>query len=124
MSRVIFKKLEDPVYKRNIYLGIGDQEKVLKQFARDTKLKNEPLDVVPSRLGMVWQAPNGAILIWLHKFSSAAEDIDTMVHEIFHLVHSVMDCIGGRLTDSSEESYAYLAGYYASQISELYKKYK
>lgn len=124
MSKVIFKKLEDPVYKRNIYLGIGDQGECLKKLYKATGTKNEPLDVEPGRIGMVWQVPNGAFYIWLGKFSSKPEDVDTLIHEVFHLVHSVLDCMGARLTNASEEAYAYLAGYYTKQIVEIHKKNK
>lgn len=42
--------------------------------------------------------------------------LSVLAHEIFHCVHAIMKRIGQRLTDDSEESYAYLTEYIFSEI--------
>lgn len=47
-----------------------------------------------------------------------------ITHETFHAVCRILnDWAGTNLTDSSEEAYAYLAGYIAEQITDIYKKH-
>lgn len=49
---------------------------------------------------------------------------ETVAHESFHMTKKVMDIVGCKLTESSEEAYAYLLSYIIRKIRACYKNYK
>lgn len=59
---------------------------------------------------------------WLIIFKST--DLNTIAHEVFHIVMWHNKYIGQRFNGSSEESYAYLFGYLISEIHEFVKNSK
>lgn len=59
---------------------------------------------------------------WLIAFKST--DLNTIAHEVFHIVMWHNKYIGQRFNSSSEESYAYLFGYLIQEIYEFIKTSK
>lgn len=58
----------------------------------------------------------GHYLIHFHQ-----TDLNTIAHEVFHVVMWHNKYIGQKFNNGSEESYAYLFGYLISEINELVK---
>jgi len=52
----------------------------------------------------------------------ASKDISSMAHEVFHAVHNICQYKGLWLTDSSEETYAYMIQWILMEIIRLRKK--
>jgi hypothetical protein len=61
---------------------------------------------------------------YLMRFRISAKSPDfknTLAHEMFHLVFKILDRAGMKLTNESQEAFAYLQGYLVEQI---YKRCK
>lgn len=59
---------------------------------------------------------------WLIAFKST--DLNTIAHEVFHIVMWHNKYIGQKFNNGSEESYAYLFGYLIQEINEFVKTSK
>lgn len=57
-------------------------------------------------------------LIRIWKQEDMKELINTITHEVFHFVKRILKTKGLKLTNSSEEAYAYLTGYINGEIYE------
>lgn len=64
---------------------------------------------------------HGSCLIRLKSLENKGGFMSTVSHEIFHAVHNIAHYRGLKLTNSSEETYAYMIGYLTK---EFYKKVK
>jgi hypothetical protein len=51
-------------------------------------------------------------------------DDDTVTHEVFHLTIAILNSAGIRMSDKSEEAYAYLNGYLNGKILKIIDKIK
>jgi hypothetical protein len=58
----------------------------------------------------------GQSVIWLYKKPSNIEDLSFLNHEIFHAVYCILERVGITLTESSEETFAYLTQYLTKKI--------
>lgn len=54
--------------------------------------------------GTTWQLDNGLVIVRLRPGVS----IGCLAHELFHAISNVMDWVGMKLSQDSEEAYAYL----------------
>jgi hypothetical protein len=61
---------------------------------------------------------NGFTLIRLRCIPKEAYHFGVLQHEIFHAITCLMDHVGMKLTDESNESYAYLIGYATTEVYE------
>lgn len=55
-------------------------------------------------------------IIWMPSIPKYTNDFAILQHEIFHTVISVLDHVGLKLCDESEETYSYLVQHYTKQI--------
>lgn len=125
MTRKPFvKKLADPIYRRHIYLAVGEQKGSLRKLEKVLGFDEGYLEYDRRRVGSVWSLQEGPFIIWFPKLGYNAFDLDTMMHEVFHLTFAALDSVGLKLSDTSEEAFAYYAGYMTGQIVDAVKKYK
>lgn len=67
----------------------------------------------------LWEG--GSFLIRIKGNPNSAKFHATVNHEIFHVVHDLLDGIGIKLSNDSEEAYAYVIGYLTEQFYLNYK---
>ena len=124
MKKPFVKKLDDPVYCRTVYLGVGPRPVIAKKLEKLLDMGDGELERNQNSVGCVYYLPRGTFAIWLKQYTGSIDDIDVLVHEVMHLVHGCLDLIGMKLHDHSEEAYAYYAGFWTKQILETIKKHK
>lgn len=77
---------------------------------------DESLSLSDTTLGRATLFPCNRTLIRLKYFPSTATDHGIISHEIFHAVDFLLDRVGMKLTESSNEAYAYLIGYITQEV--------
>lgn len=108
-----------------------------------TQISIEPY---PKKLFLVIDEPDAEVMMWFHKenddyrgiyklpeedeartirtpkgntvvrFSKFPECHGSIAHEAFHAAYSILDYVGMRLTDDSEEGFAYMVDYITRKI--------
>lgn len=68
--------------------------------------------------------PNGQTLLYMKRKPETHFELGTLAHEIFHCTCFIMDRVGIKLTDESDEAYAYLIGYLTNEILKKIDKIK
>jgi hypothetical protein len=91
-----------------ILLEYAKMERI-EQLMESIELKNSFGLVV-----RLWEG--GSFLIRLSHNKNKAKFKATVSHEIFHMAHSLLSGVGMKLSDDSEEAYAYLIGYVTEQF--------
>ncbi len=105
------------VYPFDILVWFGSTDSMGKWLKK--YLAKEDVEALLShefRKGKCAMLPTGQTVLWLPRVPQDAGDMATLSHEIFHAVCFILDKIGMRLDDSSEEAYAYLIQYVSKQI--------
>ena len=120
-KKIIIKKIADNLYNRSVFVAVGEQNETMRKFEKYHKLDPGTLVPDPRAGGALFYLPSGGFLVWLEHYKGSAQDTNILIHEVFHLVHAVLGQAGLRLTDDSEEAYAYLAGYFAREITKAIK---
>jgi hypothetical protein len=95
------------LYSVDVLFTIGTTEsQVIRETERRLKrpLTTEERDAFRfSGNGKSIHLLNGACVLWLR-----AKSLSVLAHEIFHVATFILDRAGIKLTDSSDEAYAYL----------------
>lgn len=65
---------------------------------------------------------NGVDHFWI-QFKALPTSLDTISHEIVHLVNAVCKSRGIKLDPDNDEAQAYLTGWVTSVVTKLFKKY-
>lgn len=116
-------RIDVPLYRRKIVAYIGhsfsEMEKALK---KEFGISVEEWVDSKFHVGAVWSVRNietgmNSICFW----SAKPEDIENFSHEVFHLTDMIMTDAGVKLSDDSNEAWAYLHGYL---FKKLYKPKK
>ena len=64
----------------------------------------------------------GVYYIWMREKPNEAQTFSILSHEIFHFATALMEKVGMKLTEESEEAYAYLIQFITKSIlKEFYK---
>ena len=110
-----FRHLNCGVYPYDILFTIGTTKEEVEKYIIekcDYQLdEEEKVEIRFSGGGRFVRLKSGAMVLWVR-----TNTVDIIAHEVFHATCSIMDSIGASLTDSSEESYAYLTEYIWKQI--------
>lgn len=122
----IFKIISLKVYPMTLFLSIGQTDEELKKCARKHfKLINgfiedsfKDWEENPGIKARVLMHSSGDSIM---RFRTGREIPNTIAHECFHIVNHVMTTIGGPLTESSEESWAYLLGYLVEEVTNEFR---
>ncbi len=59
---------------------------------------------------------NGGTILWLRDYPKSAQSLATITHEVFHAVYFVLDKVGIKISDDSDELVAYMQGYLVEKI--------
>lgn len=95
------------VTKRDIDLFYYDNNTLLTDDERNILLKDLDDEQIN---GLTMYTDSGNVIVWLRE----KDNINNVVHEIFHVVNIIMSSRGIKLTDEGEP-YAYLMGWITQQ---------
>ena len=117
----MIKNLTIPIYDRTVIFHCGERDELENHLARHFKNKALAHDVADhvswENLGCVVGSPEiNEIVIHLHKIPDDCEMSGVLAHEIFHAAVNVASTAGIKLTDESDEVYAYIVGYITKMI--------
>jgi hypothetical protein len=106
------------IYPCKVLVSLGDEPSELIRILKKWLPKNlhGELDGIDFHRGKYVMFSNGASFIWMDRVPVSSADISCLVHEIFHCVCGIMDRIGSKLTDETEEPYAYLLDFLTREI--------
>lgn len=117
----MIKKFKVPIYNRTVIYHHGERDELEISLERHFKSKATANDIADhvswENLGCVVSSPEmDEIIIHLHRSPNDSNMFGTLAHEIFHVVNNIADRAGLKLTDASDEAYAYLTGYITETI--------
>ena len=107
------------IYPFDIIVSIAESDEVL--FPR---LERRGIDITDSGIGVYSDTQRGRTimfngnqtLIRMYEHRNTPEWHGNLDHEIFHAVDFLMDRIGMKLTNDSDEAYSYMIGYVTKEI--------
>lgn len=103
------------IYNTYVIVVIGDKKHINKYLSKHGFKKIDTSDV-EGAAGYTFQLEEG-ILLWLkHKPPFPAYHMGCLVHEIFHCAEFILSKVGIKLSNKSDEAYAYLMGYITENI--------
>lgn len=110
------KNIEIPIYRLGFTFCIGTRQEVA-DLLDDQSLAG---DSAEGSVFVKTQDGANVFVMWLKEFElSNNENVGTLTHEVFHLVHAFTKERGLWLEDASEETYAYLSGYIMEQCLDF-----
>lgn len=115
MKKLIVKRIGPDLYNRCLTFMYGTKDQIDKAMARIEKEHYEPmLERNRAKYQVYVHNSFQADYILLRSDIPVGERYPVLAHEVFHFVHMSLQTAGVRLTDDSEEAYAY----YISDIME------
>lgn len=110
----------DDLYRNGLHLLVGPAEKAQQWIARHLGARDLEDNWEVGALTF-YQEPD--IGIWFPRFRpSSAEDLSILAHECFHVTNYTLRPAGLRLTDASQEAYAYHLGWVYREYLERLKR--
>lgn len=108
------------VFYRDILIVFGNEKELRKSLSKyHSKEEVDRLvdEVDFSNKGnVVYDSYNKAFFLWMPEKPKTSKDLGFLIHEVFHATCAVMSAIGIKLSDDSEEAYAYLIGFLTEKI--------
>ena len=102
--------LEIPIYRVRIKIITPEKNKIL---TKDWNQDESDYDATAEP----YLKQDGTVLIRINKFS-----LENIVHELYHATDFIMNYIGHKRTDESDEPSAYLIGYMFKEILKIKDK--
>jgi hypothetical protein len=121
MKKTLVRTLKLPLYHFDLMVAIGETvEKAIESTPKLRSLKHSDYDYTNMLGCYAWHSDKQIYAVIL------AEDakLDTIAHESSHAAFHLLQSIGIKLADSSEEAFTYLIGYYTNEISKIMIQYK
>jgi hypothetical protein len=107
-------KIKIPIYGRELRIVIADNVQTgLKKLGLD-EFEGDEVEAC------VVEDEDGVINLVIQPDAG----VNTIAHEAFHIANGVLDDVGMKLCENSEEGYAYLIGWVAEQIEKTIKQIK
>lgn len=107
------KTITIPMYYRGVLVFIGSSEQLMGYLDRHYPSYASVVQTFEyTRAAAYTFKLDGDALIFAPRIPSSAE----MVHEIFHATRHILDIVGVKLSDDTEEVFAYLMEYLSEQI--------
>lgn len=110
-------KIHDNVYRVTLYFIVGSERDkckawLVKNFGDVSDLNfNEPVGAKT-----MWHEDNHKkVAIWL----SDSKNLGYLVHELTHIVHRILSYRGLKLTDETEEAYAYYTEFWFNSCKQI-----
>lgn len=121
-NKILFKRLLDSVYDRRIYVAVGSAEECVPKINKKFGLTLDVSDFEGDsgqhiEVGNEDDKVVDSFVIWLEN----AKDLAVISHEVFHAAHRIMKYVGIKLSDDSEEAYAYFIESIVRQIVQAVK---
>lgn len=120
MSAGVLQNIEIPIYR--IVINVMVHKNCAKAVKLSKRLTKEFYKAYS------WDNMYGAYVYSekqnIHAIVLAQDaEIETIAHECFHAVMSVLQCKGIRYSQKSEECFAYVLGYLVSKVVEVKEQY-
>lgn len=111
------------IYVKDLMFFVGDPEVLLDKLDRyfvfaDGVIEDIKEDFKITSKGKTIITEENQTLIWIPKLPETPMDFCYLQHEIFHATTMILKASGLKLTDKSDEAYAYLNGYITRKIYE------
>lgn len=112
----MIKKLNVHPYPKKVWLIWEELDSnVMYEFSKEPDDYSGIYSVPPTSEGETIRTKKGNVVI---RFHTAPTNPGSIAHEAFHAVTNILDYIGMKLSDESEEAYSYLLDSIVSQIHE------
>lgn len=117
--------LHEEIYLFDLFFFYKNEskEQVLEFVKNNNSYAHDTTEVVDTLFNKIkkgkYVSHNSTCIIYIKDFEDTSYCYGTITHEVFHLVHNIMKSRGLKLTDSSEEAYAYLIGFVNRTIFDL-----
>ena len=114
-----------PIYEAMVIVSYNtSQDALIKALKADEVCDEKDILVFELSKEEYTPTPKGAItiemgnvyIIDISKHDNKFSLHNTITHELFHVVHMLLQQKGLKLTDDSQEAYAYLIGYLTEEI--------
>lgn len=116
------------VYPFTLILSINDSKKEVKRFFKENKLKCKHDCFIKNSDAIFIKFANNQFFIRIKNWKNKSKQIGLLSHELLHCTFSVMNEIGVRYSDESEEAYTYFFQYLLEQslkeIEKIFGKLK
>jgi hypothetical protein len=115
------------LYPFDVLVSTDTQENIVRRLRRICDLDDEEiaaLEMAPTCQGRCVMLKSGGVVIRLRYEPNTPVRTSNLVHEVFHAVHMLFDRIGIRLSDDSDEAFAYAIQYLTREILERFKQKK
>ena len=116
--------VQDQVFNRTFEIFVGDREfsgeLIRRKYGVSHEIINECMPISTQGDSFSLATANGSdtiFFIWLSKYN-----IEYLVHEAFHTVYMALDLVGMKLSDETNETFAYYLGYLCRTIENELKK--
>lgn len=117
-------KITGTVFDLDTYVIITkDQEKAYKLAVSVLDSSNVDKSIFQNR-GAVMFGVGTPIVLWIPSIPKNTEDYSILNHEIFHLSSAILRWAGIRLSEDTDELYAYMIQYYSKTIFEEIEEIK
>ena len=105
------------IFPFEIMVCFGDKSKMFKSLEKYIS-KCDLIDFKKRtfKKGCYSMFNGGQSLIWIYRKPLDIQDLSLLNHEIFHAVTYILERVGITLSESSEETYAYLTQYLTEKI--------
>ncbi|HMT01783.1 MAG TPA: hypothetical protein PKD00_00495 [Burkholderiales bacterium] len=112
------------IYPFSIIVFYGNDKSLLSKKLKKYLFKEdiEYLKTIEFHRGKSIMFTSGQTLLWLKEEPNNPETLAILNHEIFHCVCFIMEKVGIKFSDDSDEAFAYLIEYVSKQIYKKLKK--
>ena len=109
------------IYLNNLVVFFGENRKNLHKKMAE-RLTKDDLDYFKGlnfqRGKAVGFNDAGVTILWLNKVPDSVDCLAVLNHEIFHCVCMILERVGVKYSEDSDEAYAYLIGHLTRKIYE------
>lgn len=119
-SKTLLFVLEGSVWPYDIIFSFGmGKEEMIKRCKEkfENPFTKEDIELLNlSGRGFCLMLENNGVIVWLEKYPASPEWFGHLAHEIFHATHTILNKAGIRLSEDSDESFAYLIDWITSNV--------
>lgn len=112
------EKINIPIYEHDVLISVDETddelyEQVKHSFKSRDEFDNSWINFESSNARTICHDRDGYCII---RFKKEPLKHSLIAHEAFHATHFILDRVGIRLSDDSDEAFAYLLGYIIENI--------
>lgn len=122
-----FKVIDIDIYKVHLTVFVGSRKEFLefiescedediKKFTQ--QIKKDIENKFQGAASTYWDNQNRVPIVYLPKISTSPEDLDTIVHELSHVVFAILGDVGITVDMYNNEAFAYLQGWLMKEIMD------